>query len=61
MGNRYQLEAVDKVLDVLAADGGSLMQLLTLRSRVLANEPAALDEILSLANGAGIGHLLEQS
>jgi hypothetical protein len=61
MGVRYDIDAVDRVLDVLARDGMNTSRLLTLRSAVLAGDPKALVELRELADTSGITALLERS
>jgi hypothetical protein len=54
MGVRYDSEAVDEVLDVLAKDGHPEGALLRLRRDVLAGDPAAEERLYRFAVTAGV-------
>lgn len=54
MGVRYDSEAVDQVLDVLAKDGHPEGALLRLRRDVLAGDPAAEKRLYEFALIAGV-------
>jgi|DEB19_MinimDraft_3_1074340.scaffolds.fasta_scaffold403051_1 hypothetical protein len=59
MGVRYNIDAVDKVLDVLARDGADTGKLLRIRSGALAGRPQDLALLRELAEQAGVLGLLE--